>query len=99
MSGLELLLVQATELLGAVRDMNKALETYNDAVEQCKTAANDLAAKWEGAAKEAFVSFEEDAYRWHHLILDVVRQMIDTIHKVIDLYENMENAVKNVVKG
>ena len=98
MTGMELI-VQASEMIQAANEMNQAMEIYQDAVESAKSAANDLASKWEGATKDAFVVHQENAYTWHRSILSVVTQMIGVIRKVIELYEQTEEAVKNVVKG
>lgn len=92
-------LVQAAELIQAANEMNQATEIYERAVESCKSAAADLASKWEGDAQKAFVAQQENAYSWHKQILSVVRQMIDVIHKAVDLYNQMEDAVKSVVQG
>lgn len=93
------LLVQAAELIQAANDMNQAMETYREAVESAKAAAADLASKWEGATKDAFVAHQEKAYTWHNNIIQIVLDMIGVIRQVIDLYNDMEDAVKNVVKG
>ena len=96
-SGLELL-VQASELIQAANEMNQAMETYQDAVETAKIAANDLAGKWEGAARDAFVRHQENAYSWHKQIIGIVVQMIVTIRKVVELYNRMEETVKDIVR-
>ena len=93
------ILVQASELIQAASEMNQAMETYEEAVEAAKTAAADLASKWEGAAKDAFVAQQENAYSWHKQIISIVTQMIGVIRKVVDVYNQMEDAVKNVVQG
>ena len=92
-------LVQAAELIQAANEMNQATEIYEGAVESCKSAAADLASKWEGDAQKAFVAQQENAYSGHKQSLSVVRQMIDVIHKAVDLYNQMEDAVKSVVQG
>ena len=71
MTGLELI-VQASELIQAANEMNQAMEIYQDAVESAKSAANDLAGKWEGATKDAFVRHQENAYSWHKQIINIV---------------------------
>lgn len=93
------LLVQAAELIQAANDMNAAMEVYQEAVENAKTAAADLASKWEGATKDAFVVHQENAYTWHKQIISIVTDMISVIRKAIELYEQTEEAVKKVVKG
>jgi len=98
MAALEIL-VQAAELIQAANEMNQAMEIYEEAVETAKSAAADLASKWEGAAKDAFVVHQENAYNWHREIISIVLQMIDVVRKVRDLYEQTEQAVKNVLKS
>ena len=93
------LIVDAAELLQAANQMNQAAEIYEEAVETAKGAANDLASKWEGAAKDAFVAHQENAYSWYKQILNVVREMVQIIRKAVDLYNQMEDAVKSVVQG
>ena len=80
-------------------NLEKTMEIYEGAVENCKTAAADLASKWEGDAQKAFVAQQENAYSWHKQILSVVRQMIDVIRKAVDMYNEMEDAVKGIVQG
>ena len=93
------LLVQAAELIQAANDMNQAMEVYETSVDEAKSAAADLASKWEGAAKDAFVAHQENAYSWHRQIIAVVINMISVIRQVIDLYKETEEAVKKVVQG
>lgn len=87
------LLVNAAEIIAALSAMNKAMEAYNDAVEQCNKAADELASKWEGEAKEAFVQHQATAYSWYKQMIQVVLQMIDTIRKAVEQYEEMERTV------
>ena len=93
------MLVQAAELIQAANEMNQAMEIYQGAVENCKSAAADLASKWEGDAQKAFVAQQENAYSWHKQIISIVRQMIDVVRKAVALYNQMEDAVKSVVQG
>lgn len=93
------LLVQAAELLQAAMELNQASEIYEEAVEAAKAAAEDLASKWEGAAKDAFVRHQENAYNWHKQILVVVREMVSTIRKAVELYKQMEATVKGIMQG
>lgn len=93
------LLVQASELLQAAAEMNQAMELYHQAVDAAKTAAAELASKWEGASKDAFVAHQENAYNWHMSIIGVVNEMISLIRKAVDLYNQMEDTVKNIMQG
>ena len=91
--GIARLIVDAAEIIAAVNAMNKAMDAYNDAVEQCEKAAEELASKWEGEAKEAFVQHQATAYSWYKQMIQVVLQMIDTIRKAVEQYEEMERTV------
>ena len=93
------ILVQASELIQAANEMNKAMETYKEAVESAKQAAADLASKWEGAAKDAFVAHQQNAYNWHSKIIQVVIEMINVIRKAIDLYNETESRIKSLMQG
>lgn len=92
------LLVQASELLQAANEMNQAAEIYEEAVETAKTAADNLASKWEGTTKDAFVVHQENAYNWHQQMLRVIRQMVEVIKKFVEMYNQMEDAVKSIVQ-
>lgn len=93
------LLVQASELLQAAAEMNQAMELYHEAVDAAKTAAGELASKWAGDSRDAFVAHQEDAYNWHMSIIGVVNEMISVIRKAVDLYNQMEDTVKGFMQG
>ena len=97
--GIGVLLVQAAELIQAANEMNQAMEIYESAVENCQNAAADLASKWEGETKIAFVEHQEIAYQWHKQILEIVREVIAVVRKAVDLYNTMEDAAKSAVQG
>lgn len=92
------LLVQMAELIQAANEINQAVETYNEAVDTAKNAAEDLASKWEGDARDAFVASQENAYSWHQKIIAVVRQMIEVIRKISEIYDQTEKTVKAIVQ-
>ena len=93
------LLLKAQEVINAISEMNQAAETYNEAVDACKNAAAELASKWEGEGKEAFVTHEENAYTWHKEILQVVRDMISIINEALEQYRSMEDEALKIVSA
>ena len=93
------LLVNAIELSQAAAKMNEAMEVYNEAIETVKTAAADLASKWEGDAQQAFVANQEEAYNWYTSIHAVVIYIIETVQKVIEMYNQTEENLKNIMRG
>ena len=93
------ILVQLVELLQAAAEMNQAMELYHQAVDAAKTAAAELASKWAGDSRDAFVAHQEDAYNWHMSIIGVVNEMISLIRKAADLYDEVDRTVKGIVQG
>lgn len=93
------IIVQITELTAAVNEMNQAADIYEEAVESAKSAAAELASKWEGASKDAFVAHQENAYNWYKSILSVVREMIGVIRKAIDMYDQMLAQLQKLMQG
>lgn len=91
------LLVQVSELMQAAAKMNDALENYREATGNVKTAAADLAGKWEGAAKEAFVNDQENAYRWYISMADVVMMIIMEARRCADLYQKAEEKISSML--
>lgn len=93
------ILVEIAELAAAANELNQASQIYEEAVEAAKSAAAELASKWEGESKEAFVVHQENAYSWHKQILSVVRQMVEVILKAVDTYEEVRQTLVNIAKG
>ena len=93
------LLVNAIELSQAAAKMNEAMEVYNEAIEAVKSSAADLASKWEGDAKQAFVTNQDEAYRWYSSIHSVVITIINTVKQVIEQYKQAEESIKSIVRG
>ncbi len=93
------LLVNAIELTQAAADMNKAMEIYNEAINAVKDAAADLASKWEGDTQQAFVRNQEEAYKWYSSIHLVVIYIIETVQKVVKMYQDTEERIKSIVRG
>ena len=93
------LLVNAIELSQAAAKMNEAMEVYNEAIEAVKAAAADLASKWEGDGQKAFVANQEEAYNWYTGIRGVVLYIIETVKKVVDMYQQAESRINSIMKG
>ena len=93
------ILVQIAELSAAAAKMNEALEAYRQSTVDVKTAAADLASKWEGAAKDAFVNDQENAYNWYVSLTDVVYAIIEEARRCIDRYREAEERLKGIMKG
>ena len=75
--------------------MDKAAETYNTAIDNVKTAANDLASKWEGDGQVAFVNDQNAAYTWYNSLLEVTREMIREARLTAERYRDHVNQLKS----
>jgi len=93
------LLVQAVELAQAAMKMNEALENYREATRNAKAAAEDLASKWEGASKDAFVQDQENAYNWYCGIGDIVMGVINLARECLQRYQDAEERLKSIMKS
>ena len=69
------------------------------AFDAVKSAAADLASKWEGDGQKAFVANQDEAYRWYSSIHAVVKYVIETVKKVIDTYREAEKRAASIMRG
>lgn len=83
-------------LISATVNIQLALDDYRDAVRQAKAAGDELAAEWEGEAREAFVAEQEKAYQWHIEMIDIVVAIIIAINGAKKSYEEVEDKVKKL---
>ena len=93
------LIVQAIYLAQAAMKMNEALENYREATNAVKSAADELASKWEGATRDAFVANQEDAYKWYVGIADVVSGAITLAKQCLERYEEAESRLQSLMRG
>ena len=93
------ILVQFAMLREARHNMDAAVNTYNDAIEQLRSAAQTLAAGWEGDGQVAFVNSQEAAFGWYVEMGGIVGQIIQTISQIGELLENTEKEVTNIIGG
>lgn len=93
------LLVEVAELSAAAEEINKACTVYEETKDACKSAGEELASMWQGEGQEAFVQYMENAFKWWYQLVQIVRDIVSAIKKVVEAYENLENTVKGIVGG
>ena len=94
--GIELA-VDLAKLTAAELRIQQALAIYRQAVAKAKAAAAALLADWEGDAAEAFRAEQENAYRWHACIIEVVESFIDELIRTIQKYEDALQKIKDAI--
>lgn len=91
------LLIDIALATSAQADMIKAIQVYHEATEAVKSASDDIASKWEGDAKEAFVENERNAYTFYIGIKEIATGAAETVKKIIDDNSDMIQQFKNIV--
>ena len=91
--------VQFAELLECCEHLRKAIEYYNEAIEMTRRAAEDLASKWEGDAKEAFVADQQNALRWYGSLRDVAEAVVEAIKQNRNRYMDTASRLADIMRG
>lgn len=91
--------VQFGELLECCEHLRKAIEYYNEAIEMTRRAAEDLASKWEGDAKEAFVADQENALRWYGSLRDVAEAVVEAIKQNRSRYMDTASHLADIMRS
>ncbi|MBR4443437.1 MAG: WXG100 family type VII secretion target [Clostridia bacterium] len=81
-------LVDMAQLSSAANNMQNALETYRGAIDNVKTAADNLASKWEGDGQVAFVNDQQQAYTWYNSLVQCVHEMIAEARRTVERYRD-----------
>ena len=79
--------------------IRQANDTINSVKQGVEAAANDLASKWEGAARDAFVAEQLHAKTWLEKMIGVIGEMISTIDKVNAAYSTVDKTVSDLIKS
>ena len=93
------LIVNTAELIRCANELRKAVNQYEDAVDQAKRTADHLASQWKGAARDEFVKEQEKAYEWHTYIVQLASEAISKITDAAKQYLAVENQVKQNIGG
>lgn len=92
------ILVEIAELTAAANNMNSAKETYEGAIEDVHSAADDLASKWEGDGQVAFVADQAQAYTYYRSLVDIAMNIIQETRKVAERYRDHFTQLANKMK-
>ena len=93
------MIVEYAKLAAAAAKMAEALMNYRESTKNVKSAADDLASKWEGATRDAFVEDQENAYNWYGQIAEVVSNVIQLAKDCLEQYQETEQRIKSIMKS
>lgn len=89
------ILVDISELLAAASNMQKAQQTYESAINDVKSAADELASRWEGDGQVAFVNDQAQAYAYYHSLCQIVVEIINEVNKTAQRYRDHIQQLKS----
>jgi len=97
-SGMDLF-VHFAELEACCRKLQQAIDYYNEAIEMTRAAAEELAANWEGDAKDAFVADQMEALRWYGGLRDVAAAVVEAIRQNSRRYSDTASRLADIMRG
>ena len=89
--------VTISELKAAAQALRAAVEAYGEATAATKSAADTVAAGWEGDAQRAFVEEQEAAINWYHLVAEAVNVYIAALNAAAAVYEQFDIKGVNLI--
>lgn len=91
--------VVTDELRGAARKIEECLQAYEQANASAKTAADDLAARWEGDARNAFVEEQQKAFEWYAKMTALIRTYAAAMEKAAKTYDTADDEAARIIKS
>ena len=91
--------VELAKLGIAETEILKAAAEYRKAAGKAKTAADNLAANWEGEAQAAFVEEQSKAYGWHMQMCDIAESFGRAIRATLEKYRDGEQTIGEIIKS
>jgi WXG100 family type VII secretion target len=89
------ILVEIGQLISAANNMMRAKETYESAINDVQSAANDLASKWEGEGQVAFVNDQARAYQYYTSLCQLAVEIINEVNKNAQRYRDHVQQLKS----
>ncbi len=87
---------QLRQAAGMLSQANSVIES---AKKGCEAAATQLAANWEGSARDAFVAEQIKAKSWLEQMIQIIREISSTIDKINSKYTDVEHTVSSLIKN
>jgi WXG100 family type VII secretion target len=87
---------QLRQVSAQIRQANSIIDS---AKKGCEAAASELAANWEGEARDAFVAEQLNAKTWLEKMIEIINELVNLIDKVNSAYSNVEQTVSGLIKN
>ena len=87
---------QLRQVSAQIRQANQIISEAKDA---CNAAAEELAANWEGDAREAFVAEQLHAKSWLEQMISIIGELITAIDRINDTYTNVDSTIANSIRN
>ena len=87
---------QLRQVSAQIRQANSIIDSAKKGAD---AAAEQLAANWEGDARDAFVAEQLKTKAWWEQMIQVINEIAATIDKVNSAYSNVEETVSNIIKS
>lgn len=86
-----------------LRQVAEQIQQANTIIDGAKkgmeSAAADLAANWEGAARDAFVEEQLNTKTWLEMMIQIIQEMVSTINKINSSYTDVDQKVKDLINN
>ncbi len=91
--------VSISELQSAANKITQAAGDYQNAVESLKSAADQLAATWEGDSQVAFVTEQEAAYNWYKKMVALCEEYAQSMNVAAARYMETDAQAASTIKA
>ena len=91
--------VTISELQNAAEKISQACEQYQAAANSLKSAADALAATWEGDSQVAFVNEQEQANAWYLKMAEIVNEYVAEMKAAASKYEETDQEAAQTIRS
>ena len=89
--------VTVSELQSAAQKLSQACESYRAAAASLKSAADALAATWEGDSQVKFAAEQEQANAWYNKMAEIVDNYVAQLNSAAAKYTETDSEAANLI--
>lgn len=87
---------QLRQVAAQIREANSII---TEAKQGAEAAATELAANWEGDARDAFVEEQLNAKTWIEKMIEIITEMVNTIDRINTSYTDVDQTVADLIRS